>query len=452
MQVKAALWLGPILFNDQEKFVDAGMDELAPRERSQDINALLGLDAAPRSRLKRWAKPALAALAAGALGVAALAWFFAAGTAGATRYVTQAAARGDLTVVVTATGSVQPTTKVDVSSELSGIVRRVLVDYNSQVKTGQALAELDTDKLQATVESSRAKLNAAKARIGEIDITIRETEREHTRKKSLAEKDFSSARDLDVAWALHQRALASLASAKADAIAAEADLRFNETNLAKARIVSPIDGVVLKRNVDPGQTVASSLQAPVLFSIAEDLRKMEAQVDVDEADVGKVREGQAATFTVDAYADRKFPATIRELRYASETVQGVVTYKAVLTVDNSELLLRPGMTATAEITVEQVKGALLVPNAALRFSPPAQSPQQSQSFLRRLMPGLPQFRAPSQRQDHGSARRVWVLANDEPQAVPVAAGASDGKMTEILKGEIQSGQALIVDAVAAKRQ
>jgi len=427
------------------------MAELAPRERAEDIEALLGLEAASRSRLRRWAKPASVALAAVALGAGAVAWYLSGTTVGATRYVTQPAARGDLTVVVTATGSVQPITKVDVSSELSGIVRRVFVDYNSPVKAGQALAELDTDKLQATVESSRAKLNAAKAKIAEIEVTIRETEREHKRKQSLVEKDFTSRRELDVAWALHQRALAALASAKADAIAAEADLRFNETNLAKAKILSPIDGVVLKRSVDPGQTVASSLQAPVLFTIAEDLRKMEVQADVDEADVGKVREGQSAAFTVDAHPDRKFPATIRELRYASETVQGVVTYKAVLTVDNSELLLRPGMTATAEITVERVKDVLLAPNAALRFTPPAQPAAQSQSFLRRLMPGLPQFRTPSPRGEPGSARRVWVLEDGAPSAVPVTAGATDGKMTEILRGDIRPGQALIVDAVAPKR-
>lgn len=427
------------------------MHELAPREPAQALEDVLAAGASRAGFFARW-KFLLAAVAVGAVALAVFLLIFSRGALDQARYATEPAVRGDLAVTVTATGSIQPTTKVDISSELSGTVRRVLVDYNSPVKAGQVLAELDTDKLRATVESSRAKLNAVKSKVNEIEITVRETEREHGRKKDLEARQFSSTRDLDVAWALHERAVAALASARADVIAAEADLRFNETNLAKATIVSPIDGVVLVRNVDPGQTVASTLQAPILFSIAQDLRQMEAQVDVDEADVGRVREGQGATFAVDAYPDRRFPATIRELRFAPETVQGVVTYKAVLTADNAELLLRPGMTATAEITVERVKDALLVPNAALRFSPPAQPSQQSQSFLRRLMPGLPQFRAPSQRQEHGAARRVWILANGEPKAVPVDAGASDGRMTAILKGEIRPGQALIVDAAAAKRQ
>ena len=157
----------------------------------------------------------------------------------------------------------------------------------------------------------------------------------------------------------------------------------------KSRIVSPINGVVLKRNVDPGQTVASSLQAPILFTIAEDLTQMEVQVDVDEADVGKVKEGQQGTFSVDAFPDRKFQARIRELRYGSEVVQGVVTYKAVLSTDNSDLLLRPGMTATAEIIVQQVTKALTVPNAALRYAPPAKQSSERTSLLRRLLPGTP---------------------------------------------------------------
>ncbi len=192
---------------------------------------------------------------------------------------------------------------------------------------------------------------------------------------------------------------------------AEADLRLNETNLAKACICSPIDGVVLKRNVDPGQTVASSLQAPVLFVIAEDLRHMELQVDVDEADVGKVKVGQKATFSVDAYPERKFPAEIRDIRYGSETVQGVVTYKAVLTIDNSDLLIRPGMTATAEIVVQQVSDALLVPNAALRFSPKsAQANRRSGGFLQRLLPRFPFAPSAEQAGGHRSKQKSGCCA------------------------------------------
>jgi HlyD family secretion protein len=190
----------------------------------------------------------------------------------------------------------------------------------------------------------------------------------------------------------------------------------------------------------------------VLFSIAEDLREMEVQVDVDEADVGKVREGQLAAFTVDAYPERKFPARIRELRFASEVVQGVVTYKAILAVDNSELLLRPGMTATAEITVEEVSGALLVPNAALRFAPPEPAAAtESRGFLKSLLPGPPQFRAASRREETGSARKVWVLRDGGPVPVAVTIGASDGRHTEIRSGELAAKQAVIVDTAAAGR-
>ncbi|MGE0766479.1 MAG: efflux RND transporter periplasmic adaptor subunit [Hyphomicrobiaceae bacterium] len=371
------------------------------------------------------------------------------GSTSSVRYVTEPVTLGNLTVIVTATGSVQPTNKVDVSSELSGTVRKVLVDYNSAVTAGQTLAMLDTDKLVATADSSRAKLAAAKAQVVDAEAALLEKEKILARKRPLAGKQIVSANDLDVAQAAYDRAAATLLSAKADVVVAEADLRLNEINLTKANIVSPISGVVLKRNVDPGQTVASSLQAPVLFSIAEDLRQMELQVDVDEADVGKVRIGQNASFSVDAFPDRKFPATIRDVRFASETIQGVVTYKGVLTIDNSELLLRPGMTATSEIRVTEVQDVVLLPNAGLRYAPPEAPP--SQSILRRLLPGPPQFRAPSTHGDAGPNRTVWVLREGKPVLVKIVIGPSDGKRTAVQSGELHSGDALIVDQTTAKQ-
>jgi HlyD family secretion protein len=336
---------------------------------------------------------------------------------------------------------------------LSGTVRRVLVDYNSRVEAGQALAELDTDKLKATVESSRAKLDAARARANVAEVTVQETGQDFTRKRALAERSISSVHDLEVSEALYNRAVASLASAKAEIAVAEAELKLNETNLAKACICSPIGGIVLTRNVDPGQTVASTFQAPVLFSIAEDLTQMEVQVDVDEADIGKVKVGQQAAFSVDAYPERKFPARIRDVRFASEVVQGVVTYKALLVVDNSELLLRPGMTATAQILVQETKDVLLVPNAALRFSPATDHGAEPQvSLLRRILPGPPRFRPASRNEAAGPDRNVWVIRDGAPTAVPVKTGVTDGKRTEILEGQITSGQDVIVDSVAATRR
>ena len=416
-----------------------------------DIDEILGVGSGRGANEQRRQFVIYGAIAAALL--ALVLWFVVPGRSGsALRYILEPASRGDLTVLVTATGSVQPTNKVDVSSELSGTVRKVYVDFNSEVKIGQILADLDTDKLVATVESSRARLAATRAKVEEAEATRVEKERDLVRKSALAEKKVVSALDLDTAKAAHERAVASLASARADVGVAEADLKLNETNLAKARITSPINGVVLKRNVDPGQTVASSLQAPVLFSIAEDLRQMEIQVDVDEADVGKVKEAQKATFSVDAYPEQKFTAQIREVRYGSEVVQGVVTYKAVLSTDNADLLLRPGMTATAEISVQRVEHALLVPNAAIRFTPPSnETAQRDGGLLQKILPGRPQFRPASRHEEGGHNRTVWLLRNGVPTAVPVAVGATDGKRTEVLKGELSAGQPVIVDAVAVKR-
>lgn len=367
------------------------------------------------------------------------------------RYVTDEASRGNLVVTVTATGSVQPSNKVDISSELSGTVRKVFVDFNDAVTAGQVLAELDTDKLKATVDSSRAKLASAKAKVAEAEATVVEKERDLTRKRALAERATVSLQDRDAAQAAFDRAKAALESARADVSVAEGDLALNETNLAKATITSPISGVVLNRNIDPGSTVATTLQASTLFTIAEDLKKMEVQVDIDEADVGQVRSGQNANFSVDAYPDRKFPAVIRDVRFASETVSGVVTYKGILTIDNAELLLRPGMTATADIRTAEIRDALLVANSALRYSPPDTSAEDQRGFLQRLMPGPPARRAASAREETGAGRTLWMLRDGTPQPVEVVVGASDGRRTEVVSGGLQPGDAVIVDAIQSAK-
>jgi HlyD family secretion protein len=422
---------------------------IEPKERL-DIQSILRSSRTLSSRWFERREVKWGAVALAAVALIVIVRLVGGGTA-PVRYVTEPVTRDNLTVVVTATGSVQPTTKVDVSSELSGTVRTVLVDYNATVVAGQVLAELDTDKLSATAESSHAKVAAAKAKVADADATVVEKQRELVRKKTLVGKQISSVHDLDVAQAAYDRAIASLTSTRADVGVAEADLRLNATNLAKAQILSPISGVILKRNVEPGQTVASTLQAPILFSIAEDLKQMELQVDVDEADVGKVGIGQSATFGVDAFPDRKFPATIRDVRFASETIQGVVTYKAVLTIDNSELLLRPGMTATAEIKVTQIQDALLIPNAGLRFSPPVKDAVRQPSLLRRVLPGPPQFRPASRREETGPNRTVWTLRNGEPAPIKIVIGASDGKHTAVVGGELVADQALIIDQITAKK-
>jgi HlyD family secretion protein len=422
------------------------------RPEPQDIAAALDLGERAPSRLFRWRNlfwlVVLVLLAAGAASY----WRLGGGSPAATGYVTEPAMRGNLTVIVTATGSAQPITQVNISSELSGTMRDVFVDYNSVVKAHQALAELDNDKLKATVEVAKAKLSSAKAKLADAIASIEEKRLEHARKKSLATTSAASARDLEIAQANYDRAIAQHDLATADVAAAEADLLLTEINLAKATIRSPIDGVVLKRGVDPGQFVATSLQAPVLFVIAEDLRRMEVLVDVDEADVGKVKIGQTVTFNVDAYPDRKFPAEVQDIRFGSEVIQGVVTYKAVLAIENSELLIRPGMTATAQVVVREMKDALLVPNAALRFSPTTEQ-RSSRGLLKSLMPAMPSAtrRPPSKQREAGQQQQVWVLRNGAPVAIPVVAGSSDGRMTEIVKGEIAPDQPVIVDTATRKR-
>ncbi|HSO19774.1 MAG TPA: efflux RND transporter periplasmic adaptor subunit, partial [Desulfosarcina sp.] len=284
------------------------------------------------------------------------------------QYITQPAAMGDLTVTVTATGNLEPINQVDVGSELSGIVRTVEVDYNDPVTEGQVLARLDTSKLEALVLQSKASLDAAKGKLLQVQATIRETRLKQDQLKKLGkmtDRRAVSQLDLDVANAALARALADEISAKAEVDRAKAILDANETDLSKAVIRSPINGIVLTRSVEPGQTVAASLQAPVLFTLAEDLTQMALHVDVDEADVGQVAAGQNAVFTVDAYPNRTFPARITQVRFGPKAVEGVVTYETLLNVENQDLSLRPGMTATAEIVVQKIENALLVPNAAL---------------------------------------------------------------------------------------
>jgi len=352
---------------------------------------------------------------------------------------------------------------VVVGSELSGNVERVEVDYNSRVKVGQALARLDTSKLKAQVLQAKAALESAEAKVLQAGATVKESRNNLERLqrvRELSNGKVPSQNDLEAAEAALDRALANEAGAKADVSQAQANLQTKETDLGKAVIRSPINGIVLARNVDPGQTVAASLQAPVLFTLAEDLRQMELHVDVDEADVGQVQEGQEARFTVDAYPNRAFAARITQVRYGAKTASGVVTYETVLSLDNSDLSLRPGMTATADITVKKVQNAIVVPNAALRFTPPqvkekSVSPNQGQGGLVGSLFPHPPRRPASSMQRPGAKggggmrkqQRVWTLTNGQPLAIPVRTGATDGVITEITGGEVSPGMALVVDSV-----
>lgn len=410
----------------------------------QDIAAILK-DGRRSGRSRRVAVVAVAAVVA----AAGLWWWLAAGGDSAVTYTMRPVTRGDLTVTVTATGTVEPTNEVLISSELSGTVRSVAVDYNDRVSQGGVLATLDTDKLTANVALAKATLAARAAEVSQAEATAAETAAAYERTMELANRGVSTTQALETAKAADDRAKAALASARANLEIAEANLSISETDLAKAEIKSPIDGVVLARDVEPGQIVAASLSAPVLFTLAEDLSEMELQVDVDEADMGMVRAGDPATFTVEAYKDQTFPARIAQVRLSPETVEGVVTYKAILTVDNSDLLLRPGMTATADITVETVEDSILVPNGALRYAPPAQQTSDSRGagLLGLLMPSRPN-RPTTPTMDADGRQNIWVLRDGAPVAVAVEVGLSDGTRTAV-SGDISEEDAVIVGSRTA---
>lgn len=425
----------------------------AEQDQRAAIIARLGPGSgAPGQRLRRW-------LWGGALLAVILtaALLTSGGQDNQVRYLTQPVQRGNLLVAVSATGTLQPTTQVQVGIEVSGTIKTVAVDYNDRVTTGQVLVRLDTSKLQAQVLQSSSALESAKARVLQVEATIRENRSQLERLEQVRELSggkVPSRQELDAARASLARARADAASARAAVAQAQAALHANQTDLAKAEVRSPIDGVVLTRTVDPGQTVAAAFQTPVLFTLAKDLARMQLQVDVDEADVGQVRAGQTATFTVDAYPDRTFPAHVIQVRYGAQTVAGVVTYKTVLEVDNAELLLLPGMTATASIAVKRLENVLLAPNAALRFVPPqvqADAPAPGGGLLGRLMMrrrASPPTPATEERK--GAGQRVFILRDGQAVAIPITTGASDGILTEVKSTGLAPGAALVVDALAAE--
>ena len=370
-----------------------------------------------------------------------------------TQYKTQEVQRGALTVTVTATGTLKATNSVDVGSELSGIIKTVSVTYNNRVRVGQALAMLDTKKLEAQVKQSKASLEAAKAKVLQCQATVRESQaklRQMQRVRELSNGKVPSQAEWDAQEAVVARAMADEASAKASVLQSLASLDADETNLYKAVIRSPINGVVLTRSVEPGQTVAAAYQAPTLFTLAEDLTKMELHVNVDEADIGKVKAGQNALFTVAAYPNRTFGARIIQARFGSTTTSGVVTYETVLAVDNSDMALRPGMTATAEITTQRIENAVLIPNAALRFTPPVQEAKRaSVGLVGSLLPRPPSRPAAQQGKDKTAKKQqqVWTLKGGQPVAIPVTVGATNGIVTEVVAGDVKPGTALVTDAV-----
>ncbi len=414
-----------------------------------DIEAALGLDSRGRRSvwIRRfvWLVLVLAVLAGGAW------WFLATQQQAATlSYQTGTAGLQTLVVKVQATGKVVPTTEVEVSSERSGVVRTVTVKNNSIVRKGDVLAELDAERLVAELGRDKALLAAAEARLADAEATLKERELGFARAERLSRQGISATQDLDAARAGQARARAAVVAAQADIAVAKAEVVMAETDIAKMRILSPVDGIVLKRSVEPGQTVASSLQAPVLFTLAEDLKRMQLEADVDEADIGAVKTGQQASFTVDAYPGRSFPAVIETIEYSPKTTDNVVTYTAVLTVDNSDLLLRPGMTATAQIVTQTVENALAVPNAAFRYQPAREAQNQGFSITNLFIPRMPRFEK-TPPAAAGDERSLWILENGTPREIKVKTGISDGRMTEIVSGELKAGDEVILSVKKAQK-
>lgn len=422
-----------------------------------DLAALLA-EPAPRPWYRRpllWAGIALVLLTIGGLWY----WQRSRTAEAAPSYITQTVARGNLTLTVTANGTLQPTRSINIGSELSGTVQKVNVDVNDRLEKGQVLVELDPSKLRDQILRSRASLAVAKALVEQTVATVDESKANLARLEEVSRLSggkVPSRTELDIARATLKRAVASEASARAGVNDAQAALSTDEINLSKASIRAPSNGVVLTRSVEPGNAVAASLQAVTLFTLAEDLTQLRLQVYVDEADVGSVKVDQNASFTVSAYPNRKYPAQITRVAYGSTITDNVVTYLTYLGVDNTDLSLRPGMTATATITANQRNDVLLVPNAALRFTPTATSAGQTAAkggIVSSLTPRMPRRNITRKSAADGAstaaARQVWVLRDDAAVSVAVTPGISDGRMTEIIDGELQVGMQVIVDQKTA---
>ncbi|MEO8936357.1 MAG: efflux RND transporter periplasmic adaptor subunit [Burkholderiaceae bacterium] len=407
-----------------------------------------------------WAGVAVALLAAAGL------WWWLADRAAqaAPKYATQTVTRGNLTLIVTANGTIQPTRTVNIGSELSGTVLAVNVDVNDVVRKGQVLVVLDPAKLRDQVKRSQATLASATAKVAETAATVQESQATLNRLESVAALSggkVPAKTELDTGRATLARSIADDGVARAAVQDARAALSTDRINLSKSSIAAPSDGVVLTRAVDPGNAVAASLQAVTLFTVAEDLRHLRVWVYVDEADVGAVKLGQDATFTVSAYLTRNYPARITRVGQGSTITDNVVTYLTYLDVDNADLSLRPGMTATASITATRRTDVLLVPNAALRFTPTdtagAAIPAKK-NVASSLIPRLPRGgsrRPAAAGASTATAKEVWVLPADGagvPVAVSVTPGISDGHMTEITGGDLRAGMQVITDqkSVAAK--
>jgi len=395
-------------------------------------------------------------------------WVFR-GSAKEAVFTTVAIARGTITQTVSATGTLQAVVTVQVGSQVSGTIAKLYADFNSKVTNGQVIAELDQGKFKARVEEERANVVSAQADLAKAKVSLEDTERTLARATELRKRELISQSELDAAETSNRAALAQIEVAKGRVEQAKAGLDQAALDLSYTVIRSPVDGIVISRNVDVGQTVAASLQAPTLFTIANDLSKMEVHTNVAEADIGTVWQGQEVTFTVDAYATRRFRGTVAQVRNAPTVVQNVVTYNAVVRIDNKELLLKPGMTANVQFLVSQKNDVLTVPNLAIRFRLPAEK-ADSPSQVRRTdqgsgaVRGVPRGsgegrRGGSQGRESGDRKgtqegqgaadtsrwaTVYLLRDQKPVSVRARLGITDGAITEVIESEVKEGERVIV--------
>lgn len=328
---------------------------------------------------------------------------------------------------VEASGIINPVKTVSIGSQVSGMIKVLYADYNSKVKQGQLLAEIDPSLFQAQVDKARGDLNAAKADYQKVKSTIAYDEVNYQRYQELYKKRYVAKSELDLAYKTYREDLATLAAKRATIAQTQATLKNNLTNLRYTKIISPVDGVVVSRSVDVGQTVAASFQTPTLFSVAQDLTKMQIEVSVSEADIGKVKVGQSVDYTLDGYPNETFKGKVTQVRLASTTVSNVVTYTVVVSVDNKNGILKPGMTANVSIVVNKKADALCVDNAAMRFTP-------------KEVTGGKKFKE----------QGIWILRDNKPARIRIKTGVTDSDSTEVISNEIKEGDDIIIGRLDRK--
>lgn len=363
-------------------------------------------------------------------------------------YKTTKVERGTVVAAISATGTVNAVTTVQVGSQVSGTIQKLLVDYNSRVKNGQVIAEIDPALFLAQVEQARGNALNAQANLQKARVTLADAKRTLERNRPLVTQGIIAQSDFDASQTAYDAALAGIGIAEAGITQTRGALRQAETNLKNSVIRSPVDGIVISRSVDVGQTVAASFQTPTLFTIAQDLTKMQIETSVDEADISRARLGQPASFTVDAYPDRRFSGTVSQIRSAPVTVQNVVTYVVVITVDNRDLLLKPGMTANVSIETGRREGVLKVPAAALRFKPYSDKESTPNGAARSADRG----KGAAAKGGAAPRQQVYLLKEGTPQPVPVQTGLADARFIEITEGALHEGDELIIEQIDGSKK